>query len=388
MTVLFITSRYPYPLLKGDQVRAYHQITELAKRGHKITLISFDNGSRNTELEQRCAATYLVKPVDKQDIVKRMGRLVFSDQPLQLAFFYSPEMVNTIEHVMKTAAFDVAVVQLSRMGDYLPFLQKAKIPVVLDLIDSLAMNIDLKGQKSPFPLNLLWRMESKRLFNYETRAASSVAAATVVSEKDKEYLNQASIYVNPNGVSVSSSNHESPREDETLMFHGNMSYYPNVEGAQFLVRDIMPRVWQEKPTCKVLLVGANPSKKVSALASENVVVTGYVEDVKPFLRTSTLGVYPILRATGIQNKILEAMTEGLPVITTPTVAEGIKEGVTPQHFYSESDAEKLAIKIVQLLNDSNERQRLALAAKELILNSYTWEIQVTALEKLMLQSKA
>lgn len=386
MTVLFVTSRYPFPLLKGDQVRAYHQITELIRRGHKVILVSFDNGQRNPELEKICQAVYLAKPVSKVRVLLRLFRQFFSSEPLQLAFFHSPEMLKTLEDVVKKQPIDVALLQLSRLGDYLPSLQKAKLPVVLDLIDSLAMNIELKGQAAMFPVNWLWKLESKRLFAYESKVVAAVFAATVVSEKDKDYLGQSLVQVNPNGVLISDEASDRFRDNETLLFHGNMSYYPNVEAAQFLVKTIMPKVWQQKPNCKVLLIGSNPSKKVSELASDRVIVTGFVEDVNLFLQTATLGVYPILRATGIQNKILEAMAEGLPVLSTSTVAEGIKEASALEHFYIEDDPEKMTRNILYLLNNVEERKRLSIAARELILNQYTWRIQVNVLEKMMTQA--
>ena len=386
MTVLFVTSRYPYPLLKGDQVRAYHQITELIKRGHKIILVSFDNSKRNPELEALCHAVYLAPAIPKANVAMRLLRQAFSTEPLQLAFFYSPQMIKTLEDAIKKQSIDVVVLQLSRMGDYLPTLLNAKIPVLLDLIDSLAMNIDLKSQKASFPVDWLWKLESKRLFVYESKAVSAVSAAMVVSAKDKDYLGQPSIQVNPNGVLVSDDYQEHPRDNETLLFHGNMSYYPNVEAAQFLIRTIMPQVWQQKPNCKVLLIGAHPSRSVSELASDRVMVTGLVDDIKPFLQTATLGVYPILRATGIQNKILEAMAEGLPVLTTSTVAEGIKEGRNTQHFYIEDHPQQIISKIIWLLENRKERERLSRTARELILENYTWSIQVNALEQLMIHS--
>jgi polysaccharide biosynthesis protein PslH len=383
MTILFITSRYPYPLLKGDQVRAYHQINELVKRGHQVMLISFDNGNRNLALERACQAVYLAKPVSKQRIVRHLLRQLFSNDPLQLAFFYSPEMKILLNQVLKKHSPEVAILQLSRMGDYLSTLLDAKVPVVLDLIDSLAMNIDLKSKKAAFPMNLLWKLESKRLFVYESKAVASVAAATVVSEKDKEYLQSDSVHVNPNGVLMSQGQPVEPRDQETILFHGNMSYYPNIEAAQFLVHEIMPEVWKQKPNCKVYIIGADPAKQILDLATKQVVVTGFVDDVNPFLHTATLGVYPILRATGIQNKILEAMVGGLPVITTSTVAEGIKEASSPEHFYKEDDALQIAKKILQLLDNPVERQRLSKSGRDLIAKAYTWEMQVSALEKLL-----
>lgn len=383
MRILFITSRYPYPLLKGDQVRAYHQMTHLVKRGHEVILLSFDNGERNVALEQMCKAVYLAKPPAKPLIAKRLLRQVFTSDPLQLAFFYSKAMQQTLEQVLKQQAIDTVLLQLSRMGDYLPPLLEARLPIVLDLIDSLAMNIALKSQKASFPINHLWALESKRLLNYERQMVSRVKAATVVSEKDKAYLGLPAVTVNPNGVELSQVLLQNPKDKETLLFHGNMSYYPNVEAAQLLVRKIMPQVWQHRPACKVLLVGAAPAKEILELASERVEVTGFVKDVKPFLQRATLGVYPILRATGIQNKILEAMMEGLPVLTTTTVAEGISEALAKEHFYIENEPQMIAQKILKLLDDKDELERLSVSGRQLILGRYTWEKQVAALEALM-----
>jgi polysaccharide biosynthesis protein PslH len=372
MSLLFITSRYPYPLLKGDQVRAHHQIRALAKQGHEIILVTFANGQRNAEFEKVCKAVYLVKPPSKASIATHLINLAFSEKPLQLAFFQSTDMSQAIEDAIRQHQPNAAVLQLSRMGHYLQHLQKHDLPTLLDLIDSLAMNIDLKAKKASFPVNALWRLEAKRLHAYELEAVAAVAAATVVSQKDKDYLANDKIAVNPNGVRVRELSTQQ-REDATLLFHGNMSYYPNVEAATFLVNDIMPLVWQHVPHCNVKLVGATPAKEVRALASERVQVTGFVEDVTPFLSAATLGVYPILRATGIQNKILEAMMQGLPVITTSTVAEGIRQARTGEHFLQADSPEAFATRVVSLLSDSSEHEKFSAAGRVLVQGHYTWE---------------
>jgi polysaccharide biosynthesis protein PslH len=372
MTLLFITSRYPYPTLKGDQVRAHHQIRALAKQGHEIILVTFDNGQRNPDFEKICKAVYLVKPPTRSEIMLQLGRLLFSQQPLQLAFFHSVAMTHAIEKAITTHQPNAAVLQLSRMGHYLSPLQQYHIPTLLDLIDSLAMNIDLKAKKAVFPMNLLWRLEAKRLHAYELKAVGAVATATAVSQKDKDFLAKDTIAVNPNGVAVSELSGQK-REAATLLFHGNMSYYPNVEAAKFLVTNVMPLVWQHLPRCKVQLVGATPTKDVTDLASERVQVTGFVEDVKPFLSGATLGVYPIMRATGIQNKILEAMMQGLPVITTATVADGIQEGRAGEHFVQAESAADISRLILNLLANTSERERLATAGRALVQGHYTWE---------------
>jgi polysaccharide biosynthesis protein PslH len=372
MTLLFVTSRYPYPTLKGDQVRAHHQIRALARQGHEVVLVTFDNGQRNAEFEKVCKAVYLVEPPSRASVALRLGRLLFSTHPLQLAFFHAPAMTLAIEQAVTTHQPETAVVQLSRLGQYLRVLQQHGVPTLIDLIDSLAMNIDLKAKKASFPLNLLWQLEAKRLHAYELEAVTSVAVATVVSQRDKDYLGSAAIKVNPNGVNVSELS-ASRRDTATLLFHGNMSYYPNVEAAKFLVNEVMPLVWQSLPQCQVKLVGAAPTREVLSLAAERVEVTGFVSDIRPYLASVTLGVYPILRATGIQNKILEAMMQGLPVITTSTVAEGLQEGRAGQHFIQAETANDIAKQVLVLLHDHSRREALGRAGRTLVLEHYTWE---------------
>ena len=382
MALLFITSRYPYPLLKGDQVRAHHQIRALAKKGHEVILVTFDNGQRNPDFEKVCKAVYLIKPPSRTNIAVQLTRLAFSQKPLQLAFFQSANMSQAIERAIQDHHPHAAVLQLSRMGHYLQHLQKHNLPTLLDLIDSLAMNIDLKAKKAAFPVSALWWLEAKRLHAYELSAVAAVAAATVVSQKDKDYLKHPTIAVSPNGVR-SSPLPTQPREEATLLFHGNMSYYPNVEAATFLVKQVMPIVWKTLPQCKVQLVGATPAKEILELTSENVQVTGFVEDVQPFLASATLGVYPILRATGIQNKILEAMMHGLPVITTSTVAEGIGQGCANKYFYAADRAEDIATGVLKLLENAQLRNTFAEAGRTLVLEYYTWEKAVAEIESLL-----
>ncbi len=383
--ILFVTGRYPYPPLKGDQLRAFHQIEFLARR-HSIVLVSFTEGrgsAASDPLPQLCTEVVTVKT---PGIVSR-GYGVLSSLvrgwPLQNGLYRSTEMRSVCTELMDRSEFDAIVVQLMRMVPYVG--AGSQIPVVVDLIDSMGLNMSLRVARARVPLERwFWKREQNRSSAYERRVCRGYAASIVVSERDRRFIAVEDVAVIPNGVAMSAFEyHRAGREPDRIAFWGNLRYFANRDAVRVLVREIMPKIWKKVPNTVVDVIGAFPPRALVRSHDARVLVPGFVNDLPSRAGAATIGVFPIFEASGIQNKVLEALSSGLPVVTTPGVLEGI--GARPGvDVLVGRTAEELAVRALELLNDGDLRDRIARNGRRLVQQRYTWERSAGTLERLIL----
>lgn len=164
-----------------------------------------------------------------------------------------------------------------------------------------------------------------------------------------------------------------PRKSEMLVMVRGMSYTPNVLGARFLVREVLPRVWARRRDVHLYIVGKDPAPEVRVLAGRGVTVTGAVPDVRPYLERAILTVVPVLRGGGTRLKILEAMAAGVPVVTTPDGAAGLELRHGEEAWVFRSAAE-MAEAILMLLSDPARARRMAVAARSRVERDYDWRV--------------
>ena len=188
-----------------------------------------------------------------------------------------------------------------------------------------------------------------------------------------------SIKVVPNGVDFDFFNpDQSPNQTFDLVFTGNMSYPPNVDGALFLVNEIMPIVWKKMPKAKVLIAGAKPTTAITSLKCSNVVVSGWVDDIRESYSSSSVFIAPMRIGTGLQNKLLEAMSMGVPCITTAFANNALK-AVNGESILIGNSKESLAELVINLLNDSVLRKNLSIAGRAFIEANYSWRTSTALL---------
>lgn len=388
MNLLFITARYPYPPLRGDQLRAYYQIRLLAQE-HRVTLVSFNEGWIAGRSEEALAALCESIHVVRTSRIERLHNLALAtcgSLPFQAAYYLSSEMFGLLRNLARTKTFDAAIIQLSRMAPYCVCL--GEIPVVLDFVDSAALNVSSRLEWTRGPACWIWSLERARLERFERSLCKAFSGAAVVAPSDRDYLGCSDIAVVPNGVDVKRIPFTSnPREPEEILFVGNMGYGPNEEAALFLAKEVYSRVQMFVPGVRLTIVGARPGRRIRRLARlPGVTVTGYVESVVPYLSRATVGVYPIMTGSGMQNKVLESMAAGLPVVATPFVLRGI-EATPGEHLVVGRTSEEIAEQVITLLGDADGRLRFAERARRFVERRYTWEASVDALEKLLVEQR-
>ena len=385
MRILFLTPRFPYPPLKGDRLRAYHQIRHLAAR-HEIALLSFIEAERETkwipELAKYCyrIETVLLRPV-RSYLNMVMGAL--SGLPFQCLYYRSPAMRQTLREVVEAERPDVVHVQLARMAPYAS--QTAPLPTVIDLVDALALNFKRRLARERPAWKPLVYLEWKRAERYQGEICRQFNHMVVTSPADMAALpSDARVVANPNGVDTEYFSYITPgsKDTDTIIFTGNMGYFPNIDAVDFFCREVFPQVKKAHSRVQFLIVGANPHGRVLELGKlDGVHVVGYVEDIRKFLGRAAIAVCPMKAGSGIQNKVLEALAMGTPVVATSQAVAAL-EATDGQHLLIADTAEDFAEQVVRLLKDPSLRRMLGQAGRKLVEEKYTWETSVNQLENI------
>ncbi|MDA1191511.1 MAG: TIGR03087 family PEP-CTERM/XrtA system glycosyltransferase [Candidatus Poribacteria bacterium] len=389
--LLFLNLRFPYPPNRGDRIRTYHFLRGLADR-YRIHLVTFYERPEEligvSALQEYCATVHHV-PYDKNAGKRKAALGFFGGDPLQNRLWHSDEMATTIRRVMDEVKPDAMQVEFFRMAQY---VQDARVPKLLDLCDAMAMNLNRRRAFETNPLNKwLIGVEESRTRTFETKIAAKFDRVTVVSPFDRDALQKASPNLNAevvtNGVDLdyfTPSGDAKPKDDPpTILFTGTMDYFPNTDAAYYLAESVLPKIREERDDARLIVVGTNPPKRLQKLHGKNgVYITGAVEDVRPFFEVADVFVSPMRCGSGLQNKNLEAMAMGVPVITTPTGAQGLK-AVPGEDYIRDDHPGMIAHYVFRLLEDSNYRQTLTKAGRAYVEREHNWGVVTKQLGDLL-----
>jgi len=387
MRILFLTARLPYPPTRGDRLRAYHFLRVLS-REHRLTLLSFIGDEREagnlSPLRTFCEDIQLVHRPSWQSTLSAATGL-WRPLPLQALYYRSPVMQGAIDRLLAREAFDAVYVHLFRMAQYVS--GRFRPYRILDLTDAISGEVVRSlPYREPF-WRLVYRLELPRIQRYEREMVGRFDETWVISETERAAVAAElgpnapgngrlppNLRVVPNGVETERYRPQvRPATAPALVFVGHMGVFHNIDAAERLAEVILPRVREETPAARLDIIGAEPAARVRALAGRpGVRVLGHVTDLNAALNEATVFVAPLRFAAGVQNKVLEAMAAGLPVVTTAEVNAGLR--ATPgEHLLVAEDDETLAALTIDLLRDPAQRARLAAAGREFVLRDFRWE---------------
>jgi glycosyltransferase involved in cell wall biosynthesis len=298
--------------------------------------------------------------------------------------------------------FDVAHVEHLRGAQY-GLALKSKIPVVWDSVDCITYLFEQAAQQSQSLFGkLVTRLELGRTRRYEGWLVMQFDRVLVTSETDKAALEQISdnkypishckppISVLPNGVDLDYFTPGSgARQADTLVFSGKMSYHANITAALYLVRQVMPLVWAHRPDVRLIIAGSQPTSAVRQLAldhPERVEVTGYVPNLRLPLQRASIAVAPLLYGAGIQNKVLEAMACGTPVVATPLAVSALSKMQTGADCLVATTPQTFAGEVLRLLGDDALRERLGTAGRRYVEAHHNWDNLAVHLEMIYQRS--
>ncbi len=389
MKLLIILSRVPYPLEKGDKLRAFHQLKYLAKN-NDVSLVCLNDielhPEANAVLNSICREVHIVQ-LSKFQIVLNLVKGLFSTKPLQVSYFYSKKAQQLIDSIITSKQPDHIYCQLIRTTEYVK--QYTSIPKTLDYMDALSKGIERRIAKANWLFKTILKLEYKRLYTYEKTIFSFFNNKTIISEQDRELINHPdknSIEIVANGVDESFLNYPK-KEDKKydLLFSGNMSYPPNIESAVYIVEKILPLVKKQIPNIQLMIAGTSPTSKIIALRSNNVLVSGWVKDIKEIYASSKIVIAPMQTGTGLQNKLLEAMAMGIPCISS-TLANNALKAIHNENILVADSPEQYAACIIELINNTEKANDIARKGKNFVSINYGWDMMNAKLENIMKHS--
>ncbi|MDR0802027.1 glycosyltransferase [Fluviicola sp.] len=383
--IIFIVSRFPYPLEKGDKLRAFYQLKELSGI-YEVTLICTSDLPVPEEhlriVNQYCNRIHLFQ-LSKSGLLFQLLTSALSSKPFQVQYFYRKSIHRKVRKIIAELQPKHIYCQLIRVSEYVK--NEHLIPKTLDYMDALSKGMERRVQTEPWYKSWFYRLESRRLKQYERRIFDYFENKTIISEQDRKLIfhpDNAEITVVPNGIDHSFFENLSIPKDYDLVFTGNFSYAPNIEAAVCLAEEILPLIHQNGIPCKLLLSGASPVKKVLDLQTEFVHISGWVADIRISYQRSRLFVAPLFIGTGLQNKLLEAMASGLPCITTP-LSNNALGGTNYENILLAEDISAFVEKITEGLIHESHFSSIALHGKNYIEQHYSWEKQTLKLLQLL-----
>jgi sugar transferase (PEP-CTERM/EpsH1 system associated) len=374
MKLLFITPRFPYPPLRGDQVVPFHRMRVLSRK-HEITLLSFYEHDEDLNgigpLSHICSSIHTVK-LPKWKSFKNMALLgLFSQLPFQVLYYRSGEFRKSFNSLLTNGNFDLIHAFMLRLA---PFCQDASIPVVLDMIDSMQLNFKRRVDTVRTPQKWILQEELRRLSHFETKTCHQFNSVIVVSNMDKEYISAPNVDVVPLGIDTERfAPGEAHIDIPTIIFSGNMFYGPNIQAVKWFTENCFFSIQKKIPNVAFIIAGSAPPPDIRDLGHKpGITVTGFVESMPDVLSSASLAVAPMLSGSGMQFKILEAMSCGLPVVTNALGLGDIKAKNEVELLLAET-ADDFVKKIVATLNSRDSVRQIGSRAREFVLRNHSWE---------------
>ncbi|TMQ76867.1 TIGR03087 family PEP-CTERM/XrtA system glycosyltransferase [Candidatus Accumulibacter phosphatis] len=389
MNILYLCHRFPFPPKRGGKIRPFNMIRHLTASGHRVTVCSLARSPLEAEegrgIAPHCARFEMEQVSDPVQTLRMVARLPLPT-PSSMGYFYSPSLKQRVDRLLSTEKWDLIFVHCSSVAQYVEHVRD--VPKILDFGDMDSQKWLEYANYKPFPLSLGYRLEGNKVLAAEKRLARRFDLCTATTRAEWETLEgyQTGVATDwfPNGVDAEFfCPSGEPYDPDTLSFIGRMDYYPNQECMARFCDQIWPVLRTRRPQIRLLIIGADPSPAMRKLGElPGVTVTGSVPDVRPFVRQSALMVAPLNIARGTQNKILEAMAMGVPVVTSRIAAGGVDaEPVT--HFLVADSAEEYSDAILQVLDKPTERQRLALAGRQRMLSNHAWPHSMARLDRII-----
>jgi sugar transferase (PEP-CTERM/EpsH1 system associated) len=392
MKILFVCHRLPYPPDEGGKIRSFNMIRHLAQQ-HSVVVASLTH----TERELRAGMTLRdhCKDVIAEvlpDHIRWMQacKALMTSTPSSIAYFWSPKLYQRIQEQIRTAKFDVIMVHCAAAAQY---VQNSRgVFRILDYCDLDSVKWKEYARWKPFPLSAGYALEAKKLRKFERDLALRFHCCSVTTQCEKDEFETLRVAtpcaVIPNGVDTSYFRKARNFGDtgSVIIFLGRMDYFPNVDGVRYFAEEVLPLVRAKIPNTEFRIVGSNPSAKVRELAKiPGVSVTGYVPDVRRYVADAGVSVAPLKIARGTQNKILESMAMGVPVVASAEAARGI-DAVPGRDLLVADDSASFAKHVVGLLENRDMGNRVSDAALKQVKTAHQWPASMAVLDRLLSQA--
>jgi sugar transferase (PEP-CTERM/EpsH1 system associated) len=352
MRILFLAHRLPYPPDKGDKIRSFRELKGLA-RHHEVDLFCFYDQPEDRQyipqVQGYCHQVYAeelswLRSRAQASLATALGR------PFTTAFYHSPTMASHVREALAARNYDLIFVFSSSMA---PYVESASLPVILDMVDVDSDKWTQYARHTSAPASWLWLAEGKKLAKCEENWTRKFSMTLLCTGAEVEILKRNlpdqriealenhldTGYFNPAGIEVTSG---IAALQPYIIFTGSMDYFPNIDAVTFFYQNVFPRIRAQMPEARFVIAGRNPSREILRIAQDAaVIVTGTVSDMRPYLLGASAAVAPLRVARGVQNKILEAMAMGIPVVASAVAAKALPTDLLPV-IHVEDDPEEIA----------------------------------------------
>jgi len=386
MKLLVLLPRVPYPLEKGDKLRAFYQLKELSKY-HDIYLIAMQDTPLHPE------ALEVLKPYCKEIYLFRLSifskyrgvfRAFLKGLPMQCGYFYSFRAKRKIQKLIQKIHPDHIYCFMIRMAEYVKKYKECH--KTLDYQDALSIGMKRRYERAPFWKKPIFLYEYQTLKRYEKNIFSCFTNKTIITSIDRDMIahpKKQYIQVIPNGIDFNKFTYIHREKKYDLIFAGNMSYPPNVDATLFLTQYIFPKLLEIFPHLQLCICGVNPVSAIKALSCENIHVTGWVDDMAEYYAQSKIFIAPMRLGTGLQNKLLEAMAMKLPCVTSPLAGKPLEDSEQNHHLLICETIKEYVDTISKLLNDISYYQAIAENGYQFVKANYDWEEVGKRLEEII-----
>ncbi len=391
--LLYLVHRLPYPPNKGDKIASYHQFIQL-KKDYDVYLGCFiddpDDWQYQQTVEDMCAESFIQGLNPKIAKIKSLSGLL-TNHALSLPYYKSKAMQHWVNGIFAKHQIDAIVIFSSPMAQYISKEQAKNCRTLLDLVDVDSDKWRLYAAKKAFPMKQIYQRESRQLLKFERAMARQFDVTLLVSREEAKLFKKLSpetaekTHYRVQGVDAAYFSADSelknpyPKNIKAIVFVGAMDYWPNIDAVIWFAEFIFPDILKAEPTAKFYIVGMNPSEEVKQLETNDIIVTGRVEDVRCYTKYAHFMTAPLRIARGIQNKVLEGMAMECPVLATPDAMEGIEGCGEMCHFIATDPAEliKMGIKLMQQPKQQDK------IARECVLEHYDWHKNLTKVTELL-----
>lgn len=369
--IVYFTSRFPYPLTKGDRLRAYYQIRELSNE-HDIYLLCTSDVAISTEYKEIllkfCKEVHVFELSKIRQAISLLVAFFYS-KPFQVAYFYQKPIHNKVKQLINRINPDHIFCQLIRSSEYVKNYHDC--PKTIDYMDAISKGMERRYESSKAFYKLLFKIESQRLKEYERKVFDYFENQLIISEQDKRLIfhpDYQKISVVPNGIDESFFSPYHIEKKYDIVFVGNLGYEPNIQATEYLFKHIHKKM----PAVKFLIAGANPSRRILKFQEDNFEIVGFVEDIRSAYSSGKIFVAPMMIGTGLQNKLLEAMAQGIPCVTTSLANNALKALENKEILLANSENEFIE-QITNLLSDSELYTNIQSEARRFVYKAFSWK---------------
>lgn len=377
--VLMLTHRVPYPPDKGDRIRTYNIINQLAKHADVwLICLSDETVTHSTQiaLDELCEHVAIV-PISGTQRLLRAGMSALRGKSLSEGAFYDPKVTSIISDWLKRASFDSVLISSSSLATYLHHDGLQSVPKIVDLIDVDSQKWWDYVATSPPPWRWVYQYEATRVRRLERDIVNWAQTTVVVSQAEAQLLDQftqdGTATVAGNGVDLDYFHPQEMDETRTIAFVGAMDYLPNIDAVRWFAKTVWPEIRRQHPGTGFRIIGRNPVSVVQKLAHQpGIIVTGGVPDVRPLLASSAVVVAPIRIARGVQNKVLEAMAMGKATVASPATLAALA-AVPGRDLLRAESPEQWVTAVCHLLETPERRCELGTAGRQYVEQHHCWQ---------------